>query len=333
MTQGFFGLSSDSTQYNKDKAKYEYTLKNEYRKVIPQTVNSVIAKSIAESRELYKKYGIEGITLLINEDPKSIDTEYNYKNENAVKDSPVATDYEVNIKASSFEAPEKGFMVDKFSFTDMRGQVQTKGNDVPIGNTFNAFLTNNNENTTATIQNTTTKKLAHNLFQTLDNIQVGDLPGITRVEQNVGNQKRLGLMALDKENPNIARFMDIKTKTGIKNDGIITKDEFNEGIFCYAFAAREFSMRNALDNAQNGDDPQKRIKSSETVDLDKNDPFFKFFDKVSKLDNQDGMTEAELEQALNEIAIKSEPDKDGNQTLIFNKKKLNEFFAKYDSSK
>lgn len=328
MTQGFFGLSSDSTQYIKDKAKYEYTLKNEYRKVIPQTVNSVIAKSIEESKELYKKYGIDGITLLINENPKSIDTEYPYENKNAVKDSPIATDYEVNIKASSFEALEKGFMVDKFSFTEMRGQVQTKGNDVPIGNTFNAFLTNNNENTTATIHNTTTKKLAHNLFQTLDNIQVGDLPGIVRVEQGINNTKRTGLMAPDRENPNFARFMDIKLKQGIKNDGIITKDEFTEGMLCYAFAAKEFSMRNALNNTQNGDDPQKRIKSTETVDLDGNDPFFKFFDKVSKLDNQDGMTEAELEQALNEMAIKSEPDKDGNQTLIFNKQKFKEFLAK-----
>lgn len=328
MTQGFFELSSDSTQYNKDKARYEYTLKNEYRKVIPQTVNSVIAGSIEESRELYKAYGIDQIILTINDNPKSIDTEYPYKNENAVKDSPVATDYEVNIKASSFEALEKGFMVDKFSLTEMRGQVQTKGNDVPIGNTFNAFLTNNNENTTATIHNTTTKKLAHNIFQTLDNIQIGDLPGIVRVEQGIRDTKIIGLIAPDRDNPNIPRLLGIAPKTGISNDGIITKREFYEGIICYAFAAKEFSMRNDLNNAQSNDDPLKRIKSSETVDLDRSDPFFKFFDKVSKLDNQEGMTEAELEQALNEMAIKSEPDKNGNQTLIFNKQKLNEFFAK-----
>lgn len=326
MTNGLSGSGSDSTQYFAAKKKYEYTLKNEYRKVIPQTVDSKIANSILASRSLFDKLGIDNLVIDINQ---SEDRAYPYKNENKIKNSPIATDYDVYVNAKSYEAEDKGFMVTRFHIKEDRGQVQTNGADVPIGNTFNAFLLNNNPATTAVIHNTTTRKLAHNIKETLDNIQLGDMPGVVRIEEGIGNYKRTGIIAPNVDNPSSTHLFHIEPKKGIAKDNIISQEEFTEGIICYIFAAKEFTMRNSLNAVDKDNDPLNRAKSAETVDLDSNDPCFKFFDKTSQIDGKPGMTEDELAQALDEIATKvGEPDKDGNQTLYFDKEKLNNFLAK-----
>lgn len=323
------GNNADYTQQlANDKKKYEYTNGTESRKVITKPVASSIYTAAAETRKTLAAYGKTNMSIGFSSGSGPIDQVYDYKNENKAKNSPVATDYYIYTNASSHDVKVKGFMTTQASVTAQRGQVQTNGDSVPIGNTFNAFMTNNNPATTATINNTTPAKLAHNIMGTLDNIQTGDAPGVVRVEENFNGKTQTSLIAPNKENPFDFTTKQINPRTELKNDGVINNEEIEEGMACYAFAAKELTMKNALAETPTGEDPLKRLKSAGTVDLDDNDPYKAFYKKAGSIDGQPGVTEAELTQAIDEISDKSSLDKSGNQTLTFNKEKLNLFLAK-----
>lgn len=240
------------------------------------------------------------------------DQSYNYVNENKGGKSPISKVYSLTTEATYINR-EDGTMK-KASQTIACGQQITKGNNVSIGNTFIAYLTNNNDQTTAKIGNTDAKGLAHNFFTSTDNIQAGNAPGITSVKTASGQK----IVSKNQDGSGQTRLIgDINTKVTV-GDKKLNDEELRIAKYAYVLDAQALSASDKLNKTDS--ESQKRISSASTVDIDDDDPYDKFMKKVGALDGKEGVTEAELEEGIKQI---SEQTKDGG--LFFSKDKLNTF--------
>lgn len=233
------------------------------------------------------------------------DVAYNYVNKNATGNSPVAQDYCLTTQFNY--TPLTGSTGQSYAV----GQRDTNGNDVPIGNTFVAYLSNNNAKTTALIGNTTPEKLADNFFQTADNIQKGEALGIVKD----GNK-----LLATKTDGSGTQFIDgINMSLKITpNNGVLDKNELGIAKEAYVNEAKALTAASKLKGVDG--DAVERLSSASTVDIDADDPYNKFFEKVASLDGHAGVTKEELTKG---IAAISEQTKDGG--LLFTKEKLDKF--------
>lgn len=188
------------------------------------------------------------------------------------------------------------------------GQVQNEGNDVPIGNTFTAFLLNNNKGSTATIGNTTPQELARNFFTTADNIQEVIAPHL----QGENGQ----LIATNIDGSGKTKLIEPFKQTYTNGNGVLNQAEIDDTAIAYAKEAKATTLKESKNS-----DEQKRDSAASTVNINKNDPYYEFFVKVAKLDGNEGVSETELAMAIEKI---SEKKGDG---LYFNKENLSKFMS------
>lgn len=252
------------------------------------------------------------------------DVAYNYVNENAGGDSPVAQDYSLTLDATYKDETKKSqgknwhsqennhYLVQ----TRVSGQHAAQGNNVPVANTFIAFLSNDNSNTTATIKNTTVEQLADNYFKTADTIQTSEAPGIER--KDMPSETLLSFR--DESGSGQKKFLKSLDSTVINNDGILSDDEVSITQKAYVFDAETLTAANKLKQVKG--DAVQRTSSASTVDMDDDDPYKAFFQKVASSDGKAGVTKEELVKGIRAIA---EERPDGS--LYFSREKLNKYLG------
>lgn len=234
------------------------------------------------------------------------DKQYDYVNNNVNDKSPVAQIYSVSVEANYKDTP-----TGKKDFQRIAvGQQQIKGNDVPIGNTLIAYLTNNNAQATAKIGNTTPEKLADNFFQSADNIQKADSPEAKRSEDK---SQVLAKSADGNGKPKFIEAIDKDIKPG---DGILNKYELKVTQMAYVLDAETLTAADKLNKVSG--DSSARTTSASTVKMDKDDPYNAFMEKIDK--DHKGVTKEKLTAGIEAISDKT---KDGG--LLFSKAKLNQF--------
>lgn len=216
------------------------------------------------------------------------DEAYNYVNNNSTGESPVAEVYQLITSATYNEKGNAGMSV-------APGQIALSGNDVPIANTLMAYLCNNNEAATAQIGNTTPAELAKNFFDSADNIQRTTVPGL-KIE---GDK----ILATNVDNKNETKLVDDISKTTTKTDGVLSEEELWTMKYAYVLDAETHTAAAELNKISG--DSDKRTTSASTVNIDKNDPYDKFFDSVAKIvipGEPAGVTEAKLTAAISAIS-------------------------------
>lgn len=259
-----------------------------------------------------------------------LDDPFHYINENASGNSPVAQDYSLTLNATYKDETKTLKTKDSRSQEDTHyleqtrvyGQHAIQGNDVPIGNTLIAYLSNDNQNATATIGNTTVEKLADNFFETADSIEKSEAPGVVRQTSKDGDK----ILFTNVDDPKTTKFDKSLDSTIINHDGVLSPDELNATKNAYVYDAEIFTAAKKLNKVSGAAD--QRASAAATVNLDNDDPYDAFFEKVAKIDGKDGVTKEELIKALDAISDKGPIDpKTGNTTLYFSKEKLNKFLG------
>lgn len=234
------------------------------------------------------------------------DKQYDYVNNNANEKSPVADLYSIALDATYKESPTS-----KKSFQRIAvGQLPIKGNDVPIGNTLIAYLTNNNQQSTAKIGNTTPEKLADNFFLSTDNIQKAGSPNVKRSED--GTQ----VLAKNSDGSGKPKFLEAIDSEIKPGDGVLSKYEIKVAQMAYALDAETLTAADKLNKVSG--DSTARTTSASTVKLDKDDPYSAFMEKIDT--DHKGVTKEKLAAGIEAISDKT---KDGG--LLFSKAKLNQF--------
>lgn len=241
------------------------------------------------------------------------DEAYNYVNENKTTKGPEHTAQVYSLTTDvSHNSDPKGKTT--YTQTIACGQRAIAENDVPIGNTLIAYLSNNNDKATAKIGNTTAEGLADNFFKSTDNIQVGLAPNIKSEKTKDGEK----LVSINKDGSGTTKLVN-NINTQIKpGDGVLNKTELDTAKYAYVLEAEAHTAAAKLNKTTS--ESNKRTSSASTVDIDADDPYDKFFEKAGKIDGKSGVTKAELTTAIKAI---SEQTEDGG--VYFTKEKLNAF--------
>lgn len=258
------------------------------------------------------------------------DTRYDYTNNNEGENSPVAQVYslttgatykdETKVKESkNYRSQEDNHYLLQSRYY---GQHAIQGNNVPIGNTFIAFLTNDNLDTTATIKNTTVEKLADNFFQSADTIQKSETPNVTRQQSADGDM----ILFSNINNPKQQKFIKSLDATIINNDGVLSPDEIDVTKQAYVFDAETITAAKKLNKVSG--EAEQRLSSAATVNMDNDDPYDAFFRKVAAMGDGTNVTKENLIKAIDAISDKGDIDPaTGNMTLKFSREKLDKFLG------
>jgi hypothetical protein len=198
------------------------------------------------------------------------------------------------------------------------GQKNTEGNNVPTGNTFIAYMTNNNEQTTATIKGDA-KSLANNFFQSADNITFVDTENVQRTSPAQGSD--IIAEVVDDKGQNTGKKQVIKdtmtagTSNQIKKgDGFLSETETKLAAVAYVNEART----NTAKAAQNGQKSERTAAG--TVDFDpKGDADYMNFMKKADTNKDGKLTEEELANGISAISEKK------GDSLFFSKDKLKNY--------
>lgn len=249
--------------------------------------------------EFFEKTGKSTTTL-----DNGKDDAFNYVNNNSDGNSPVAKSYYLTTGAT--------FVNDKNSaIARAYGQQEIQGNNTPIGNTLQAFLLNNNEESTAFIGNTTPDRLAENIMQSGDNIITGDAPNIERTDNGEIIATHIG------DKTKTMPIKDVDARQIMPEDGKLDSNELYIMKAGYGQETKGLKVADALNAVSN--ESAKRTTSASTVDIDKNDPYDSFFKKAGEIDGKEGVTKEELTKALSEISTEK------NGGLFFDNEKLKNF--------
>ena len=227
------------------------------------------------------------------------DTQFSYVNRNeSDKGKPSNLQlYSIMADASYVESPTGT----DFTLLYGWGQRPITGNNASTTNTIIAYLSNNNENTTCTIKNTTAAKEAEKFFNAVDNIQVGFSPNIVRPDNNwfvVKNKENLKKTELL---PNDAQHNDDCT---VKHDGVLSDRELLIALKGYVSDVKALLVKASW--GEISAEERERLPAARTIDIDDSDPYYKFFAKVKKLNNGQ-ITLKGLTNAMEAISVQN-PD-------------------------
>lgn len=223
----------------------------------------------------------------------NIDKAYNYVNTNSVNNQPA--DIYLTHRTPSVTNRENSSV---FTKSVMPGQAPVSDNNVPAENSLIAYLTNNNANTTLTVNNTTSEDLSERFFNAVDNItEITDEGVRTQV-----NGDEVEILAENTAEGQSNAWTSPNDGYDINpGDNQLSKGELKAAMYSYIFDAQAY-----------GQGQEDRQSSASTVDYDRNsDEYEKFFDKVA---GEDGfVTQEELKEGIDAISEESE------NGLVFNK--------------